>query len=384
MSVIINGILITGKGEQRRRSEVDTLGARLDDDEEEGGVSRSSRQRAAKKVAKNAYTMDFEDFEYVDSPASSAHSKDTGSTGAGQSKKEKQRPGRKKKRQRGRPPAVPKEEVKAELRVPPMKIKMIGRSGESDSPIFFAESMESWDEGSGSERGVSMRKKNRKDQLKERGLDSENSSVVMEDREDEEEVRGGRGDDSIIFTVPLCMHARTYARTHAHTHTHTQLLDGSSRPPSEGELDEGEGEGEGDGGVHADSEGEHADYCYTCKDGGELLCCDFCPLAYHLKCLIPPMSSIPTDDWRCPRCEAEPLGCKVERIHTWRWTDVPIESEPAGGVVTSDLEDDVMAEDRAEKETAPKTYRIREFFVKWQGKSYWKNSWVSDIRVSVI
>lgn len=155
-------------------------------------MARSSRQRAAKKVAKNAYTMDYEDFEYVDSPASSA-SKDTGSTtgGGGQSKKEKQRPGRKKKRQRGKP-SVAKEEAKAEPRVPPMKIKMIGRSGESDSPIFFAESMESWDEGSGSERGVSVRKKSRKDQLKERGLDSENSSVVMGDREEEEvEVRGG-------------------------------------------------------------------------------------------------------------------------------------------------------------------------------------------------
>ena len=175
---------------------MDTLGVQLEEEDDlDGGVSRSSRQRAAKKVAKNAYTMDFEDFEYADSPASSAHSKDTGSStagGGGRSKKEKQRPGRKKKRQRGRPP-VAKEETKAEPRVPPMKIKMIGRSGESDSPIFFAESMESWDEGSGSERGVPTRKKSRKDQLKERGLDSENSSVVMGDREEEEEVSGREG-----------------------------------------------------------------------------------------------------------------------------------------------------------------------------------------------
>ena len=126
---------------------------------------------------------------------------------------------------------------------------------------------------------------------------------------------------------------------------------------------------------HADSEGEHADYCHTCKDGGELLCCDFCPLAYHLKCLVPPMNSIPTDDWRCPRCEAQPLDCKIEQIHTWRWTEMPIEMEKGGGA-NSDLEDDVIAEEK------PKTYRIREFFVKWQGKSYWKNSWVTEIRVS--
>lgn len=154
-----------------------------------------------------------------------------------------------------------------------------------------------------------------------------------------------------------------------------QLLDGSSRPQSEGEMDE-----------HPDSEGEHADYCHTCKDGGELLCCDFCPLAYHLKCLVPPMSSIPNDDWRCPRCEAEPLEGKIERIHTWRWREIPLEPEGQGVTLLSELEDDVIATEEvpaaAEKPKTPKTYSIREFFVKWQGKSYWKNSWVSEIRVS--
>jgi hypothetical protein len=30
----------------------------------------------------------------------------------------------------------------------------------------------------------------------------------------------------------------------------------------------------------------------------------------------------------------------------------------------------------------PKICRIREFLVKWQGKSYWKCSWVSELRVS--
>ncbi len=28
------------------------------------------------------------------------------------------------------------------------------------------------------------------------------------------------------------------------------------------------------------------------------------------------------------------------------------------------------------------TYRFREFFVNWVGKSHWKNSWISEIRVS--
>ena len=43
-----------------------------------------------------------------------------------------------------------------------MKIKVIGRSGESDSPIFFAESVESWDEMSESEQAVISRSKKRR------------------------------------------------------------------------------------------------------------------------------------------------------------------------------------------------------------------------------
>ena len=57
----------------------------------------------------------------------------------------------------------------------------------------------------------------------------------------------------------------------------------------------------------AGSDGEHTDYCFLCKDGGELLCCDTCPLAFHLKCLFPPMKSIPDGEWSCSRCMVS--GC---------------------------------------------------------------------------
>ena len=53
------------------------------------------------------------------------------------------------------------------------------------------------------------------------------------------------------------------------------------------------------------SEDMHSDYCRVCKDGGQLLCCDSCPSAYHLHCLIPPMKKIPGGDWRCPRCKVK-------------------------------------------------------------------------------
>lgn len=40
----------------------------------------------------------------------------------------------------------------------------------------------------------------------------------------------------------------------------------------------------------------------VCKDGGELLCCDQCPSAYHTFCLNPPLVEVPDGDWKCPRC----------------------------------------------------------------------------------
>lgn len=74
---------------------------------------------------------------------------------------------------------------------------------------------------------------------------------------------------------------------------------------------------------HCENEGpaeqdddEHQEFCRICKDGGELLCCDSCPSAYHTHCLNPPLSEIPDGDWKCPRCSVSVINfiCRMISI----------------------------------------------------------------------
>ena len=56
------------------------------------------------------------------------------------------------------------------------------------------------------------------------------------------------------------------------------------------------------------------EFCQVCKDGGELLCCDNCPSAYHIFCLQPPVSEIPDGRWHCPRCSVI-FSCCVSLVY---------------------------------------------------------------------
>ncbi|XP_036325990.1 chromodomain-helicase-DNA-binding protein Mi-2 homolog isoform X2 [Rhagoletis pomonella] len=118
---------------------------------------------------------------------------------------------------------------------------------------------------------------------------------------------------------------------------------------------------EADGGAaEEEDDDEHQEFCRVCKDGGELLCCDSCPSAYHTFCLNPPLDTIPDGDWKCPRCSCPPLSGKAEKIITWRWVE---SNEPS----TS---------------KKPKA-RMREYFVKWHNMSYWHCEWVSEVQMDV-
>ncbi len=119
----------------------------------------------------------------------------------------------------------------------------------------------------------------------------------------------------------------------------------------------------------ADDGDEHMEFCRVCKDGGELLCCDSCTSAYHTFCLNPPLSEIPDGDWKCPRCAAKSLPYKVNKILTWRW-----------------VENKEAASAKEEAPTIPprkKPPKLREFFVKWNEKSYWHCAWITELQLEV-
>nr|GMD73607.1 putative PHD zinc finger protein [Ipomoea batatas] len=59
------------------------------------------------------------------------------------------------------------------------------------------------------------------------------------------------------------------------------------------------------------SSDENDDLCSICADGGDLLCCDNCPRAFHTECVSLP--NIPRGTWYCKYCENMFLKEKFDR-----------------------------------------------------------------------
>jgi len=56
-------------------------------------------------------------------------------------------------------------------------------------------------------------------------------------------------------------------------------------------------------GIEQITEGAHGDACVTCDDGGELLCCEFCPTVQHAACADPPIEDPNSlNQWVCSAC----------------------------------------------------------------------------------
>ncbi|TKY67145.1 Increased DNA methylation 1 [Spatholobus suberectus] len=49
------------------------------------------------------------------------------------------------------------------------------------------------------------------------------------------------------------------------------------------------------------STNDNDDLCSICRDGGDLLCCDGCPRAFHIDCV--PLPCIPNGTWYCKYCQ---------------------------------------------------------------------------------
>ena len=77
-------------------------------------------------------------------------------------------------------------------------------------------------------------------------------------------------------------------------------------------------------------EGVSEDYCHICADGGNLLCCDLCPMVYHKECIG--LMEEPDEDiiWACPSCTkgSEYLPDTKKFAEEWkRYTDADIMKE---------------------------------------------------------
>ena len=183
----------------------------------------------------------------------------------------------------------------------------------------------------------------------------------------------------------------------------------------------------------------HIEFCNVCKDGGELLCCETCPLSYHGYCLNPQLLKIPETEWHCPKCTCEPLKANIKKLLTWRWRPEETEEEKLkreekenekknklkpgrkkkSKVIEDDEEDvesendddenedeeneestgeqktktEAKANDKEVKEEGKKDTNaivpkrkpppIREFFVKYDGLSFWHCDWVTETQVEV-
>ena len=61
-----------------------------------------------------------------------------------------------------------------------------------------------------------------------------------------------------------------------------------------------------------EEEEDNDNVCAVCSAGGMLVCCDTCPLVYHLDCAIPPLKKVPRGKWQCQLCTGGTTKGKIK------------------------------------------------------------------------
>ena len=135
------------------------------------------------------------------------------------------------------------------------------------------------------------------------------------------ELDGNRADGPPPRRLACPVATRSTARPQQ---TETEATANAAPPPKQ--LDLNELLGEPDDAAETQPVGlkkwtaAHNDRCEVCDKGGDLLCCDFCNLVFHLHCLDPPLTEAPEGDWACPECVIE---AKAGEGAHWKWRTSP-------------------------------------------------------------
>eukprot|EP00004_Rigifila_ramosa_P009475 TRINITY_DN2104_c0_g1_i2.p1 TRINITY_DN2104_c0_g1~~TRINITY_DN2104_c0_g1_i2.p1 ORF type:complete len:1491 (+),score=355.43 TRINITY_DN2104_c0_g1_i2:89-4474(+) len=177
-----------------------------------------------------------------------------------------------------------------------------------------------------------------------------------------------------------------------------------------------------------DSGSSHEDSCAVCGDGGDVLCCDSCPLVYHLTCVRPQLRAPPKGNWLCPRCKSEQscpvcesnadplefcMTCKrfihtacvpgtvkvagypfecgdcvviepdkaIDRILYVRFVPKPTGSKTA---VPIDKRHAAPVDSLSAPASIDDRKRPRQFYVKWKGRSFVHAEWIPEERANAM
>uniref|UniRef100_A0A8C0BNJ8 Chromodomain-helicase-DNA-binding protein 4 n=1 Tax=Buteo japonicus TaxID=224669 RepID=A0A8C0BNJ8_9AVES len=287
-------------------------------------------------------------------------------------------------------PRIPDIKKPKTKKVAPLKIKLGGfgskrkRSSSEDDDLdvesdFDDASINSYSVSDGStSRSSRSRKKLKAGKKKKKGIDALAVDGYETDHQDYCEVCQQGGEIILCDTCPRAYHMvcldpdmeKAPEGKWSCPHCEKEGIQWEAKEDnSEGEeiLEDVVGDAE-------EEDDHHMEFCRVCKDGGELLCCDACPSSYHIHCLNPPLPEIPNGEWLCPRCTCPALKGKVQKILIWKWGQPPVGPPPP-----RPPDADPNAPPPKPLEGRPE----RQFFVKWQGMSYWHCSWVSELQLEL-